>query len=267
MANIYSIDGTKKGTINLDKLLNYKIREDLIKKTVIVFQANKRKKYGADKLAGMRSSAHYHGSSHVYPRARMAGVERARLPRIHGEGPLLFVARIAPHVVKGRKAHPPKPEKDWSKNINRKENKVALISAIAASLNKEIVNKRGHKMEKVKDYPIIFEDNIENLEKTKEIFEVLKKFGLEDELNRSKQKKVRAGKGKLRGRKYKRKKGPIIIVSKKCKLQKAARNIPGIDVSIVSQLNVEKLAPGTHIGRLSVWTESSINYFLDKIKI
>lgn len=261
MTNIYSIDGKKKKTIQLGKVFSYKLREDLIKKAVLISQANRRQKYGANKLAGMRTSAHYHGSSHVYPRARMASRELARVPRIHGKGvhPRLYLtARVVPQARKGRKAHPPKPEKDFSKEINKKEKKIALYSAISASANKELVSKRGHKIEKVKEIPLILEDKFEDLNKTKDVVKVLKKIGLEDELKRAKKKKIRAGKGKMRGRKYKKKKSALIIVSKKCNLQKAAKNLPGFEITLVKDLNVEKLAPGYKPGRLTIWSESAL---------
>ncbi len=37
----------------------------------------------------------------------------------------------------------------------------------------------------------------------------------------------------------------------------AARNILGVDVSTVNNLNAELLAPGTHSGRLTIWSRSA----------
>ena len=75
---------------------------------------------------------------------------------------------------------------------------------------------------------------------------------------RIQEKKIRAGKGTLRGRKYQRKVGPLLVVSKKCSLQKAAKNFHGLDVSLVSNLDILKLAPGGVPGRLCIFTNSSI---------
>ena len=94
--------------------------------------------------------------------------------------------------------------------------------------------------------------------KTKEVKDFLKKLGLEKELERSAVKKIRAGKGKLRGRKYKKRKGPLFIVSKKCKLLDSAKNIPGVDIVEVTQLNAEHLAPGADPGRLTLWSKAAI---------
>ena len=70
--------------------------------------------------------------------------------------------------------------------------------------------------------------------------------------------KVRAGKGKMRGRKMKKTVGPLIVVAEDEGIKKAARNMPGVDVETVDSLNVELMAPGTHPGRLTIWTRSAI---------
>ena len=77
-------------------------------------------------------------------------------------------------------------------------------------------------------------------------------------------KKIRAGIGKLRGRKYRRKKGLLIVVGEDCPLAKSGRNIPGIEVVTPNQLNAELLAPGKMVGRVTLYTENAINK-LDKL--
>jgi large subunit ribosomal protein L4e len=69
--------------------------------------------------------------------------------------------------------------------------------------------------------------------------------------------KERAGKGKGRGRRIKHAVGPLLVIAEKQSVAKAARNLPGVDVSSVNNLNAELLAPGTHPGRLTVWTKSA----------
>lgn len=258
MVNVYSLKGEKVGTVKLGEVFSIPLREDLISKVVIAQQSNKRKKYGTDPMAGKRTSAHYHGSAHVYTRARMAKREMARMARIHGEGPLLFNARFVPQAIKGRECHPPMAERDWSRDLNKKEKKLALLSAIAASSKKELVAERGHKIDGLKEIPLVIVDDFENLSKTKEVNGALMALGLKAELERSKIKKIRPGIGKSRGRVYRKKKGPLVVVSKKCALQKAARNIAGLDIAMVGQLNTELLAPGTMAGRLTIWTKSAI---------
>jgi len=89
---------------------------------------------------------------------------------------------------------------------------------------------------------------------------------LKEELERIKEKKVRAGKGKRRGRKYKRKVGPLIVISEDKGIVKAAKNLPGVDVCFVENLNVELLAPGGQPGRLTIWSNSAIEKLKEKYK-
>ena len=96
--------------------------------------------------------------------------------------------------------------------------------------------------------------------KTKETRDIFKNLGVWDDIIRSKSKTIRAGRGKMRGRKYKNKIGPLIVIGKDAGIMKAARNHPGVDIVMVDKLSAEHLAPGTHAGRLTIWTEDAIKY-------
>jgi len=257
--NVYDLNGQPKEKIKLPKVFSEPIREDLILRAFLVTQSKKRQPYGTDVLAGKRTSAHYHGKRRE--RWTMMNREMARMPRIHGKGVpahLLWAARFVPQAVKGRRAHPPKVEKIWEQKINKKERKKAIRSAIAATANKELVLKRGHKIEKIEKLPIVVEDKIQEIKKAKELVEFLKKIGLEKELERIKKKKVRAGKGKMRGRKYKKKIGPLIVITEDKGISKAVKNLSGINVCRVENLCAEYLAPGAMPGRLTIFTKSAI---------
>ncbi|MCD6092396.1 MAG: 50S ribosomal protein L4 [Candidatus Aenigmarchaeota archaeon] len=261
MAKIYDLNGNAKEEVKLPKVFDTPYRPDVIKKAVLSLQSSKRQAYGSDVLAGKRTSAHYHGLRRY--RWSMMGRGMSRMARIHGKvGYLLWRARFVPQAVKGRRAHPPKVEKKWEKKINEKEMMLAIRSALAACCNIELIKKRGHVFDG--ELPIIFEKEFENLKTTKEVLDVLKKVGIEKELERSKKKKVVAGRGKMRNRKYKKKKGILIVVSKECSLMKAARNLPGVDVLSVEAVDVESLAPGCHAGRLTIFTKPAIE-MLDEV--
>lgn len=257
--SIINLNGEKIGKIKLPKIFEERVREDLILRAFLATMSKKRQPYGTDKLAGKRTSAHYHGVRRE--RWTMMNREMARLPRIHGKGAplqMLWQARFVPGARGGRRAHPPKPEKIWEQKINRKERRKAIKSAIAATALKEFVSKRGHKINGIEELPIIVDDEIEKIKKTKELVEFLKKIGLEKELERVKKKKVRAGKGKMRGRKYKRKKGALIVITQDKGIGKAVKNLPGFDVCKVENLSIEKLAPAGTPGRLTIFTKSAI---------
>ncbi|MCX6814074.1 MAG: 50S ribosomal protein L4, partial [Candidatus Aenigmarchaeota archaeon] len=228
-------------------------------RAVLAEQSNNRQVYGTDPLAGKRTSAHYHGRRKV--RHSMMNREMARMARIHGTGFLHMTARFVPQATKGRKAHPPKTEKVWKKGMNKKEHTKAMVSAVSATAHKDYVVSRGHKTEGIKHIPLVIENSIEQVKKVREINEVLRTLGLEKEIERAKEKKVRQGKGTRRGRKYKKKKAFLIVVSEYRGIEKAAGNIPGVDVVRINELRVEHLAPGGMPGRLTLWTEGALEQF------
>jgi large subunit ribosomal protein L4e len=68
-------------------------------------------------------------------------------------------------------------------------------------------------------------------------------------------KKIRAGKGKMRNRRYVLRRGPLVIYDTKESIDKAFRNLPGVETTSVDRLNLLQLAPGGHMGRFCVWTQ------------
>ena len=134
---------------------------------------------------------------------------------------------------------------------------------MAASVVKEYVLKRGHVVE---EYPIVLDRTVEELTKTKDVLELLKKLNLKKEIERSAKKTEKTGNARRRGRKNKKRKGPLFVVSKKCALMDSASNIPGIDIIEITCLNAELLAPGCEPGRLTLYTQSAIE-ILEKNKL
>jgi large subunit ribosomal protein L4e len=180
----------------------------------------------------------------------------ARVPRVKGGS---GNAAFAPGTVGGRQAHPPRAEARVVKEIPKKEKHLALLSAIAATASKETVELRGHEVEGVLEIPLVVEDSLSELTKAKEVEEAFTNLGLLTDIYRVRESRgIRAGKGKHRGRKMKQAVGPLIVIAENKGIVKAASNLPGVDVVTVSDLNAEVLAPGTHAGRLTVWTTSAI---------
>jgi len=69
--------------------------------------------------------------------------------------------------------------------------------------------------------------------------------------------RFRAGIGKMRNRRRIQRRGPIIIYAQDNGICRAFRNIPGITLINVDRLNLLKIAPGGHVGRFCIWTESA----------
>jgi large subunit ribosomal protein L4e len=188
--------------------------------------------------------------------SRGTGSGAARIPRVKGGSGR---AAFAPGTMKGRAAHPQRAEKVIVKNIPKKEAKLALTSAIAATATKEVVLGRGHKIEKVVGLPLVVDDAFESLTKAKEVEDAFASLGLTEDVVRVRDSRnIRAGKGKSRGRRIKQAIGPLIVVVEGKGLVNAASNLPGVEVTTVANLNTEMLAPGTHPGRLTVWTNGAI---------
>ena len=136
---------------------------------------------------------------------------------------------------------------------------MALASAIAASSDRGIVEKRGHKIESIKQIPLILSDEIETISKAKDLREVFDNLGLNSDLVRvNNGTKKRSGTSRLRGRVTRVPRGPLFILSNTDKLGKAIGSFPGVDCVKASDLSVEHIAPGAHPGRLVVWSESSL---------
>jgi len=265
MISIYSLTGETKEKTKLPEQFNEEYRPDVIKRAVLAIQTHKIQPTAPKVHAGNFFSTYLSKRRHEYKSTYGSG--RSRTPRkvMSKKGSRLnFMGAGVPQTVGGRIAHPPKIEKIWAEKINDKERRKAIRSAIAATAVKKIVEMRGHRVGNIKEFPLIIENKAEELAKTKDVLNVLIKLGLEHELERISERKVRAGKGKMRGRKYKTKVGPLFIVSKKCKLLESAKNIMGVDAVDVRKLNAELLAPGTQAGRLTIWSEAALKELGEK---
>ncbi|UCE29648.1 MAG: 50S ribosomal protein L4 [Candidatus Bathyarchaeota archaeon] len=243
-AKIFDLKGKATGKTNLSPVFKTPSRPDVIKRAVIAIQSHRFQPQGRDPFAGKRTTAESRGT----------GLGIARVSRIKGGQRAAFI----PFAVGGRATHPPMSEKKIEKRIPRKEMRLALRSAVAATASKEIVSSRGHVIDDIPDFPLVVVDALERLRRTKEIEEAFIQLGVWPDVYRVREsRKVRAGKGKRRGRRVKQAVGPLLVVNQNEGSLEATRNIPGVDAVTINNLNVELLAPGTHPGRLVIWTNSA----------
>lgn len=248
--NVYSVEGKPVKRISLPEVFETELRSDVIRRVVHAIQSARRQPYGSDEMAGKRTTAEPWGKGY--------GV--SRVPRVKGTRyPAAGRAGFVPHAVGGRRAHPPKPEKKLVEKINRKEKRLALKSAIAATAKRKLVEARGHVVDGVPELPLVVTDDLESMSSAKDVIKFLKAVGVWKDVERVVEKtKIRSGRGKMRGRRYKTPVGPLIVVKEDRGIVKGARNIPGVDITTVSGLNAELLAPGGVPGRLTIWTEGAI---------
>lgn len=242
---IYNKTGAPTGEVELPPVFDTEFRPDVIRKAVNAAQANKRQPYGSYKLAG-----------HAPHASVRSGQGISRVPRATQGGNAVF----SPAVVGGRRAHPPKVEKDWSEKINKQERYLARASALAASASEDAVRTRGHQFKEGLTLPVVVDDELEAIEKTQELLTALEAVGVADDIVRSSEgRKQRPGQGKLRGRRMRQPKALLFVVSGlEAPVLTAARNLAGVDVATPEMLSTELVAPGGDAGRLVVFTKSAL---------
>ncbi|NOZ81214.1 MAG: 50S ribosomal protein L4 [DPANN group archaeon] len=255
--DIFDPRNEQKGSLELPPQFDEPVRKDLIKKAVESIQSTNRQPYGASPEAGKRASSILSKRRRAYRGSYGLGISRTPRKIFSRRGTRMnWAGAFSPNTVGGRRAHPPKAIKNWKREINRKERRKAIRSALAASLEKTLVLERGHQLPEA--YPFLIDDSFQDIGKTKEVITALKTLGFGDELQRTSTRKIRAGKGKMRGRKYRQKTGVLFVVDDACKLYDAAQNIPGVEIMFASDLNAEVLAPGGVPGRMTLYTSAAI---------
>ncbi len=255
--DVMTMDAKLGSRLDLPRQFSEEIRGDIIKRAVEASQANSRQPYGAAEQAGKRHATKLSHRRRDYKTTYGHGISRTPRKILSRRGTRFFwVGAFSPNTVGGRRAHPPKPIKVWAKKINIKERRKAIRSAMSATMQKDLVVARGHRVPDA--YPFVIDSSAESISKTRDLRAALKTLGLHDELVRAAARKSRAGRGKMRGRRKRTVRGPLLVVSKACPLQDAAKNLPGIDVCVVDLLNADLLAPGADAGRLTLFTKDAI---------
>jgi large subunit ribosomal protein L4e len=161
---------------------------------------------------------------------------------------------------KGRMFAPTRVWRKWHRKINTNQKRYAVVSALAASALPSLVMARGHSINDIPEIPLVLETATESATKTKVAVAALKAVGAYADVEKSAASRhIRSGKGKLRNRRHVQRRGPLVIYNEDNGIVKAFRNLPGVDLCQVDQLNLLQLAPGGHLGRLIVWTQAAFN--------
>jgi large subunit ribosomal protein L4e len=246
---VYDLSGKQGKEIELPKEFSSKVRKDVVEK---VLEAKKfAQPYGPDPMAGKKSSSSgkLNHRRHVWKSQYGRGMSRVPRKRMLQRGSQFqWVAAFSPNAVGGRRAHPPKPKINDLK-INKKELKIAFVSALSATADKKYVVEKYSRLNEA-EVPFVIE--IKKETKTKQILDALKKILGESYEVAIKERSVRAGKGKVRGRKYKSNAGMLMVIGNKEKF-KTTR----FDVVQANTLGVIDLAKGG-LGRLTVYTEEAV---------
>lgn len=242
---LYGVDGKIAGTVDLPPVFASELRTDLIRRAVTAFTANRRQPYGAAPRAGMRHSVRWAGK----------GQGVSRVTRIRGT----MIGAQAPGTVGGRAAFPPEVARIWAKKVNERERRTARNAALAALRDAKLVSGRGHRFASRTSVPVVVEDALEEIERVSKAIDFLDAVGVYDDVVRAKDGiHVRQGRGKMRGRRYRHPRGPLLVVREVAKVRQGFGNLPGIDVVTPAGLNAEVLAPGGDPGRLTIFSASAL---------
>jgi large subunit ribosomal protein L4e len=209
----------------------------LIKRAVLSDESKLKQPKGSYRWAGFETSARYRGRKEDFGAVKNKGIPH--LPHeVLPKGGLGKVKRV-PLAVKGHRAHPPKPEKHIVEEINKKEYRKALKSAIGMTANRDAVIRRTN-LKITASLPIVVEAGFENVKKAKEAAAFFSSLNLIELVEKSKQS------GSI---------GLLVVVSR---MSKAAENLAGVDVVTVEQLKIMHLAPGACPGRVAIFTEKAV---------
>lgn len=256
-ADVLSLSGQKEGSVELPPIFETPVRLDLIQKAYVCLDTHHYQPKGTHPTAGMDVVARSndpptgHGSARI---ARMRGGGGGRQGQAGGVA----------SVRGGRQAHPPKAQKVIRKNLNKKENRFALCSAVAATASGSLVAARGHKVGGIDSFPVIVSDDIENIEKAKDLSGVLESLKLADDVKRLESRKARSGKSRLRGRQHKAGKSVLFVTKSSKKLAKACGGFAGVEAKNAGDISVLDLAPGADVIRLAVYSKSAIEEIAKK---
>merc|ERR1712178_296136 len=257
LISVYNEKGeATESNITLPAVFKAPIRPDIVNFVHFEMLKNTRQAYAVSEGAGHQTSAESWGTGRAV----------ARIPRVRGGGTHRSGQGAFGNMCRGgRMFAPTKTWRRWHRKINVNQKRYAMCSAIAATGIPAIVMSKGHRIEQTPEVPLVLCDKVQELKKTKEAMILLKKLKAWTDIEKVKaSKRFRAGKGKMRNRRRIQRRGPMVIYDKDDGICQAFRNIPGITLLNVSRLNLLKIAPGGHVGRFCIWTESAFKK-LDKI--
>lgn len=257
LINVYTeTSEVSKNKVRLPGVFKAPIRPDIVSYVHDQMSKNRRQPYAVNELAGMAASAESWGTGRAV----------ARIPRVRGGGTHRSGQGAFGNMCRGgRMFAPTKTWRRWHRKVNVKQRRYALVSALAATGVPGLVMAKGHKIEETPECPLVLSDKVEECKKTKDAVKILRKTAAWKDIEKVyATKRFRAGKGKLRNRRRIMKRGPLVVYNKDNGITRAFRNIPGVTLLNVDQLNLLKVAPGGHLGRFCIWTESAFKR-LDEI--
>ena len=251
LVSVFSLEGAKTGETTLPEVMTAPMRPDIVQFVHTNMNKNHRQAYSVSPWAGKRATASSWGTGRAV----------ARIPRVGGGGTSRSGQGAYGNMCRGgRMFAPTKTWRRWHRKINVSQKRYAVASALAASAVPALVMARGHKIDDVPEIPLVLDTSLESAKKTSAAKDILAAVGaLADVEKAADSKKIRAGKGKARNRKYVLRRGPLVIYKTNDGVEQAFRNLPGVELCCVDRLNLLQLAPGGHMGRFCVWSQAALD--------
>jgi len=249
LVGVHDEKGAVDSNLPLPAIFKAPIRPDIVNFVHMNMSKNSRQPYAVNVDAGHQTSAESWGTGRAV----------ARIPRVRGGGTHRSGQGAFGNMCRGgRMFAPTKTWRNWHRRINVNQKRYAMCSAIAASGVTALVMSKGHMIQETPEVPLVVSDKIQGYDRTKQAVIFLRRLKIWNDIKKVyKSRRNRAGVGKMRNRRRVQRRGPLIIYNKDEGLSRAFRNIPGVDTISVHKLNLLKLAPGGHVGRFCVWTESA----------
>jgi large subunit ribosomal protein L4e len=240
--NVYSWnEGVSIDNITLPDIFLFPMRIDILKFVHLNMAKNKRQPFSVNQAAGMNTSSKSWGTGRAV----------SRVPRVPGSGTHRSGQGAVTNMCRGGRMFAPTTTwRKWHHKINTHQRRQAIFTAIASSGIASLIIARGHDIKEIPEIPLVIESSVESLVRTEDGKKAIKSIGGNPFLIQKK-KILRPGKGKMRNRRLKKNLGPLIIFQKNAR---CFRNIPEIQTCCIDSLNILKLAPGGHVGRLCIWT-------------
>lgn len=244
-------------TTKLPVVFTAPIRLDVVQFVHTQMNKNKRQAYAVSLMAGHDTTAQSWGTGRAV----------SRIPRVGGGGTHRSGQAAFGNMCRGGHMFgKTKTWRRWHKKINVNQRRYAVASSLAASAVPSLVMARGHKIDNVPEVPLVVSDEFASIDKSKKAMQALARFGAAADVNKAKNSRnIRRGKGKMRNRRYTMRRGPLIVYSDETEgVQRAFKNLSGVELVHVDRLNLLQLAPGGHVGRFCIWMDSAFKK-LDKL--
>jgi len=247
--SVFGIDGKYIGQTTLPSVINTPIRPDIIRMVHTNLNKNGRQPYAVSTKAGHQTAAESWGTGRAV----------ARIPRVPGGGTHRSGQGAIGNSCRGGHMYAPtKVWRRWHRKVNNNMKHYAIASALAVSAVPSLVMARGHRIENLPEVPLVLDDSVESVSSTSKALAILKAIGAGADVQRAaNSRQIRKGQGKMRNRRRVVRKGPILVYANDNGITRALRNLPGLDVLNVGNLNILKLAPGGHLGRFLIWSQSA----------